>query len=73
MMRVMLYEAAQVMLDPHQQVVMAQGFWAMKIARHRGMKSNRRRGATTGGNHAPHVGGWHRVPLDPRRRSGMEG
>jgi transposase len=53
MMRVMLYEAAQIML-----VRLAKWSWlkawAMKIARHR--EGDRGAGAPVGGDHAPHLG-----------------
>jgi hypothetical protein len=29
-------------------------------------KGDRRPGATISGDHAPHLGGWHRVPVDAR-------
>ena len=55
-MRAMLYEAAHTML-----VRLARWSWlkawAMKIARHRGMKKgDRRPGASAGRDHAPHLG-----------------
>jgi len=57
--------------DPHQQVVLAQGLGDEDRQAPRDEEGNRRAGASAGRDHAPHVGGRHRVPLDPRRRSGM--
>jgi transposase len=55
MMRAMLYEAAHIML-----VRLAKWSWlkawAMKIARHRGMKKAIVAGASVGRDHAPHLG-----------------
>ena len=56
MMRMMLYEAAQIML-----MRSVKWSWlkasAMKIAKHRGLKkSDRGAGASTGRDHAPHLG-----------------
>ena len=55
MMRVMLYEAAQSMLVRSAKWSWLKA-WAMQIARRRGMKGNRRAGASLGRHHAPHLG-----------------
>jgi hypothetical protein len=66
MMRMMLYEGAQSMLL-HSAKWSWLKAWAMKIARHRGMKKAIvASGASVGRDHAPHVGWRHRVLLDPR-------
>ena len=73
MMRTMLYEAAQAMMRSKKWSWLKA--WAMQIARRRGMqKGDRRAGAPTGRDHAPHLGGRHRVPLEPgaSRRSSMK-
>jgi transposase len=53
MMRVMLYEAAQVMLTRTNKWSWLKA-WAVKIARHRGMK--KALGTPAGRHHAPHLG-----------------
>ena len=64
MMRVMLYEAAQSMLRTKKWSWLKA--WAMQIARRRGIKKSiSGPSAPVGRDHAPHMGGWHRVPLDP--------
>jgi len=56
MMRVMLYEAAQIMPVRSTKWFWLKA-WAMKIARHRGMKEgDRGAAAPVGGDHAPHLG-----------------
>ena len=56
MMRMMLYEAAQVMLLRSAKWSWLKA-WAMKIARHRGMKEGDcGAGASVGRDHAPHMG-----------------
>jgi len=71
MMRMMLYEAAHIMLVRSAKWSWLKA-WAMKIARHRGLKKAivalARRLAVI--MHRIWVDG-HRVPLDPGSRSGM--
>ena len=55
-MRMMLYEAAQSMLVRSTKWSWLKA-WAMKVARHRGMKKgDRGAGASVGRDHAPRVG-----------------
>jgi hypothetical protein len=62
-----LFEAAQAMLTRTIKWSWLKA-WGMKIARHRGMKravvAVARRMAV---RHAPHVGGWHRLPVEEGR------
>ena len=68
--REMLFEAALVLMT-HSRKWSWLKAWGMKIARHRGDEARDRRcGATAGGDHASHVGGWHRVSLDQERSCG---
>ena len=72
-MRVMLYEAAQSML--HSKKWSWLKAWAMQIARRRGNEEgDRGPGPSAGRHHAPHMGRWHRVPVDPgaSRNSSMK-
>jgi transposase len=70
LMRVMLYEAAQSMLYSKKWSWLKA--WAMQIARRRrDEKGDRGPSASVGCDHAPHLGGRHRVPLDPGNRGGM--
>jgi transposase len=56
MVRAMLNEAAHIMLVRSTKWSWLKA-WAMKIARHRGLKKAiRRPGASAGRNHAPHLG-----------------
>ena len=70
MMRMMLYEAAQVMLTRTTKWSWLKA-WAMTIARRRGdEEGGRGAGASARRDHAPHLGRRHRVLLDPRTRRG---
>ena len=53
--------------DPQPQVVVAQGLGHEDCPPSWHEARDRRCGATTGGHHASHVGGWHRVSLDQGR------
>ena len=53
------------------EMVVAQGLGDADRQAPRHEEGDRGAGATVGRDHAPHLGRWHRVPLDPRRRSGM--
>jgi hypothetical protein len=61
MMRVMLYEAAQIMLV-RGEVVLAQSLGHEDRQAPRDEEGDRGAGAPVGGDHAPHLGGRHRVP-----------
>jgi len=65
MMRMMLYEAAQIQLVRSTKWSWLKA-WAMKIARHRDEEGDRGSGTPAGRDHAPHLGGRHRVPVGPR-------
>ena len=65
MMRTMLYEAAQ-SHDAFQEMVLAEGLGDADRQAPRHEEGNRGAGPSAGRDHAPHVGGRHRVPLDPR-------
>ena len=54
-------------------MVMAQGLGDADRQAPRNEKGDRRAGTPAGGDHAPHLGGRHRVPLDQgtSRGSGM--
>ena len=65
MMRAMLYEAAQ-SHDAFQEMVLAQGLGDADRQAPRDEKGDRGAGPPAGRDHAPHLGGRHRVPLDPR-------
>src|SRR5947199_95209 len=56
--------------DPQPQVVVAQGLGHEDCTASWDEARDRRCGATTGGHHASHVGGWHRVSLDQGRSCG---
>ena len=56
--------------DPQPQVVVAQGLGPEDCPASWDEARDRRCGATAGGHHASHVGGWHRVSLDQRRSCG---
>ena len=56
--------------DPQPQVVVAQGLGPEDCPASWDEARDRRCGATTGGHHASHVGGWHRVSLDQSRSCG---
>jgi len=56
--------------DPQPQVVVAQGLGHEDCPASWDEARNRRCGATAGGHHASHVGGWHRVSLEQRRSCG---
>ena len=62
--------AAIVADDPQPQVVVAQGLGHEDCPASWDEARNRRCGATAGGHHASHVGGWHRVSLDQGRSCG---
>ena len=55
-------------------VVLAQGLGDANHQAARDEKSDRGPSAPAGCDHAPHLGGWHRIPLDPgtSRRSSMK-
>jgi hypothetical protein len=71
MMRAMLYEAAQILLVRTSKWSWLKA-WAMKIARHRGVKGDRGLGTPAGFDHAPHLGRRHRVPLVAGSRGGLK-
>jgi transposase len=56
--------------DPQPQVVVAQGLGHEDCSASWHEARDRRCGATTGGHHASHVGGWHRVSVDQERSCG---
>ena len=56
MMRVMLYEAAQIMLVRLSEMVLAQGLGDTDRQTPRHEKGNRGAGASLGRHHAPHLG-----------------
>ena len=56
--------------DPQPQVVVAQGLGHEDCPASWDEARDRRCGATVGGDHASHVGGWHRVSLDHERSCG---
>src|SRR5260370_520000 len=56
--------------DPQPQVVVAQGLGHEDCPASWHEARDRRCGATAGGHHASHVGGWHRVSLDQERSYG---
>ncbi len=56
--------------DPQPQVVVAQGLGPEDCPASWDEARDRRCGATAGGHHASHVGGWHRVSLDQSRSCG---
>ena len=65
----MLYEAAQSMLYSKKWSWLKA--WAMQITRRPwDEKGDRGAGASVGRDHAPHLGGRHRVPLDPGTNRG---
>ena len=72
MMRMMLYEAAQSMLF-HSAKWSWLKAWAMKIARQRDEKGDRRPGAPVGCDYAPHLGRRYRLPLDQGGGGSMNG
>src|SRR5438046_723437 len=56
--------------DPQPQVVVAQGLGHEDCPASWAEARNRRCGATAGGHHASHVGGWNRVSLEQKRSCG---
>src|SRR5256884_3018304 len=56
--------------DPQPQVVVAQGLGHEDCPASWDEARNRRCGATAGGHHASHVGGWNRVSLEQKRSCG---
>jgi transposase len=68
MLRTMLYEAAQSMLT-HSKKWSWLKDWGVRIAQRRGMGARHRRGRQAARRHpAPHVGRWHRLPLEQQLR-----
>ena len=57
--------------DPNQQMVMAQGLGDEDRQAPRHEEGDRSAGASLGRDHAPHMGGRHRIPLDSGSRSSM--
>jgi transposase len=70
MVRTMLYEAAQILLMRSTRVL-AQGLGDDDRQAPRREEGDRRPGTPAGCDHAPHLDGRHRVPLDPGGRGGM--
>ena len=70
MMRVMLYEAAQVRAGALNTMVLAQGLGDADRQAPRHEEGNRGAGASVGRSHAPYLGRRHHVPLEPGRSRG---
>jgi hypothetical protein len=71
MMRVMLYEAAQILLMRSTQWSWLKAWGHADRQAPRDEEGYRSPGASLSRDHAPHLGCRHRIPLDPRGCSGM--